>query len=180
MDSFKISLLAVLLLCYSQAGQALELFGIDLESANRDELRNAVKQAGVVLIREGGDDEWFDLYDSSSVLDGSSRLYLGFVKQSGLFAFAEYEFNGLDAEPMLGNLTAKYGNANVRKGFYISDQSYYWQLDGIEIRLHSDWQNYKTRLSYIMPANLISLQTEQAAANKANPDEAAETAVSFY
>ena len=38
-----------------------------LSLPNRDELRAAVKEAGVVLIREGGDDNEFDVYDSSAV-----------------------------------------------------------------------------------------------------------------
>ena len=177
MDRFRLLYLTILLLGFSAPAQALELFGVDLESASRDELRSAVKQAGVVLIRESGDDEWFDVYDSSPVLDGSSRLYLGFVKQSQQFAFAEYEFNGIDPASMLRNLTSKYGTASVRKGRYLSDKTYHWQLDGIEIRLLSDWHNYKLRLSYVVPANLASLQAEQASGSTASPDE---PTVSFY
>ena len=170
-------LLLLLLVGFSSPAQALELFGVELESTSRDELRNAVKQAGVVLIREGGEDEWFDVYDSSSVLDGSSRLYLGFVKQNQQFAFAEYEFNGVNPSPVLRNLTGKYGAAKVRRGRFMSDKIYRWQLDGVEIRLSSDWQNYKVRLSYVIPANLASLQAEQAPGSVTDPDE---PAVSFY
>lgn len=151
-------------------GMALELFGVELESASRDQLREAVKQAGLVLIREGGDEEWFDVYDSSAVMAGSSRLYLGFVKQDQRFAFAEYEFNGLDPGPVLRNLTRKYGAADTRKGRFASDTSYRWQLDGVQIRLRSDWQNYKTRLSYVIPANLASLRAERAA-NRSEPEK---------
>jgi len=42
---------------------ALELFGVSLTSTNRTELRSAVKAAGVRLIREGGENNWFDVYD---------------------------------------------------------------------------------------------------------------------
>lgn len=177
MDRIRYLLLALLSMSLSGPAQALELFGVELESTSRDEMRNAVKQAGVVLIREGGDDEWFDVYDSSSVLDGSTRLYLGFVRQNQQFAFAEYEFNGINPSPVLRNLTGKYGAASVRKGRFLSDKTYRWQLDGVEIRLLSDWQNYKVRLSYVIPANLASLQAEQAANSPADPDE---PAVSFY
>ena len=177
MDRFKQLLLPLLLIGFSAPVQALELFGVDLESTTRDELRDAVKQSGVVLIREGGDDEWFDVYDSSSVLAGSSRLYLGFVKQSQQFAFAEYEFNGVNPAPVLRSLSGKYGAAKVSQGRYLSDKTYHWQFDGIEIRLSSDWQNYKTRLSYVNPANLASLQAEQAVGPI---NDAQEPIVSFY
>lgn len=177
MDRFRLLVLSALLLGFSAPGQALELFGVDLQSTSRDELRNAVKEAGVVLIREGGDDEWFDVYDSSPVLNGSSRLYLGFVKQNQQFAFAEYEFNGINPASMLRNLAGKYGTAKIRKGRYLSDRTYHWQLDGIDIQLTSDWQNYKLRLSYIIPANLASLQAEQASGSITDTDE---PVVSFY
>ena len=133
MDRFRYLLVTLLLTCLPAQVLALELFGVELETTSRDELRDAVKQAGVILIREGGDEEWFDVYDSSPVLDGSSRLYLGFVRQNQQFAFAEYEFSGIDSRPILHNLTGKYGAANVRTGKYISDKTYHWQLGGIQI-----------------------------------------------
>jgi hypothetical protein len=167
----------LLMLGLSPAAPALELFGVNLETTNRDELRNAVRDAGVVLIREGGEANWFDAYDSATVLVGSSRLYLGFVKQDQRFAFAEYEFNGLNPQPILNSLTVKYGPAETRAGRFLSDRNYRWQRDGIEIELSSDWQNYKIRLSYINPANMADLLAEQSADD---PTAAATEAVSLY
>ena len=157
---------------------ALELFGVSLEATNRDELRKAAREAGLVLIREGGDDKWFDLYDSSGILTGSKRFFLGFVKKGRRFAFAEYEFRGLNSQQMLRNLTIKYGPAETRIGRYVSDRSYHWQRDGIDIELSSDWQNYKTRLIYIHPLNLVDLRTEQSAYNTQQETEAEQ--VSLY
>lgn len=150
---------------------ALELFGVELETTDRDALRAAVKETGVELIREGGDEAWFDVYDSAAVLPGSRRLYLGFVKADARFAFAEYEFAGLDAEPMLAALSAKYGEPETRGGRYLTDRSYRWQRDGVVIELGADWHNYRLLLSYFLPQNLAALQRERAAAT----DTAAET-----
>jgi hypothetical protein len=161
-----------------QPAAALELFGIALESTNRDELRDAAGKAGLVLLREGGDDNWFDVYDSSAVLDGSIRFYLGFVKQDQRFAFAEYEFRGLNSKQLERNLTLKYGKAEVRGGRYFSDHSYRWQRDGIEIELTSDWQNYKTRLIYLVPENMADLHAERAAYNSQQESEVEQ--VSLY
>ena len=161
-----------------QPATALELFGIALESTTRDELRNAAGEAGLVLVREGGDDNWFDVYDSSAVLNGSMRFYLGFVKQDQRFAFAEYEFRGLDRKQLVRKLTLKYGKAEVQGGRYFSDRSYRWQRDGIEIELSSDWQNYKTRLIYVVPENMADLHAERSAYNGQQESEVEQ--VSLY
>ena len=168
-----LKILAVLLICLPQVALALELFGVALETTSRDELRAAVKQTGIETIQEAGEEQWYDVYDSSAVLDGSSRLYLGFVKADQGFAFAEYEFPGIDASHLLQRLKLKYGDADADAGRYMSDRSYRWQRDGIEIKLISDWKNYRTRLSYIDSSNLATLQAEQSAAIAENKETAA-------
>jgi len=141
----------------------LELFGVELESTDRAALRAAVRQAGSELIREGGEEAWFDVYDSAAVLPGSRRLYLGFVKADARFAFAEYEFAGLDTSVMLAALRARYGPPETRAGRFLSDRSYRWQRDGVEIELAPDWQNYRVRLTYVVPQSLAALNAERAA-----------------
>ena len=157
---------------------ALELFGVTLESTTRDALRQAAGEAGLELLREGGEDNWFDAYDSSAVLDGSTRFYLGFVKRDQRFAFAEYEFRGLNQKQLVRNLTAKYGEAEVHEGRFVSDRSYRWQRDGVRIELSSDWQNYKTRLLYVIPENMAALLAEKSAYSA--PPEAEAERVSLY
>ena len=171
-------LFAFLWLALAAPAAALELFGVALESTNRDELRDAAGKAGLVLVREGGDDNWFDVYDSSAVLNGSIRFYLGFVKQDQRLAFAEYEFRGLNSKQLERKLTLKYGKAEVQGGRYFSDHSYRWQRDGIEIELSSDWQNYKTRLIYLIPENMADLHAERATYNRQQESE--EEQVSLY
>lgn len=112
----------------------------------------------------------FDSYHSSNVLPGSSRLYLGFVRQDSQFAFAEYEFIGYKYKEMLARLIQKYGSAKIIRGKFISDNEYLWQKDGIKISLKSDWQNYRTRLSYVNPNALRQLKIERLSAEQ---DEAA-------
>ena len=174
----KITVLLCLVVGSIQPVIALELFGVNLQSTDRTELRSAVKAAGVVLIREGGKDNWFDVYDSSRALAGSSRLYLGFVKQDLRFAFAEYEFGNLISRQLLSNLTAKYGAAEIIAGSFISDRKYRWQRDGIDIELSSDWRNHKSRLSYINPANMADLLAERSAYSTQTEANAGE--ISFY
>lgn len=170
--------IALLLPTLTGPAAALELFGVALESTSRDELRDATRDAGLVLLREGGEDNWFDVYDSSTVLGGSTRFYLGFVKKDQRFAFAEYEFRGLNRKQLLHSLKLKYGKAEVRGGRYVSDRSYHWQRDGIRIELSSDWQNYKTRLIYLIPQNMSDLLAERSAFN--SQQQAQTEQVSLY
>ncbi len=158
---YRITILLFLLV--SQSVTAVELFGIQLNAANHDELSRAAKQAGVKLIREGGETKWFDVFDSQEALAESSHFYLGYVKQDRRFAFAEYEFAGLSRPLILKKLSQKYGQPEMIKGQFISDQAYRWIDSGIEILLRPDWQNYRTRLSYVAPAAMQALREEQLA-----------------
>lgn len=157
----RLMFITLVLLVASGNLAAVELFGLQLENSSQKQLRDAAKKAGVILIRESDDSLWFDSYDSSSVLPGSSRLYLGFVRKDQRFAFAEYEFVGLNHDQMLASLRQKYGSGQTSRGRFISDREYRWQQDGIQIIFKTDWQNYRTRLSYINPAALRQLQIEQ-------------------
>ncbi len=114
------------------------------------------------MIRKSGKTTWFDIYDSHTVLPGSSRLYLGYVKQDRRFAFAEYEFIGYKSSQILAKLSLKYGEPTTVPGKYLSDTRYRWQESGIDIELRYDWRLYRSRLSYINSAALVDLKQEQA------------------
>lgn len=154
-------LLFVLLTWAVFPAYSAQLFGVNLSTATRDELRIAVKNAGVKVVQEAGIDAFFDIYEGDSVLHKAKYLYLGFVKKNQKFAFAEYEFNGLKQPVMLQKLTAKYGKTKPMQGKYFSDVSHSWLSDGIKITLYQDWKGYKTRLTYIDPAALNQLKEEK-------------------
>lgn len=141
-----------------QCGLAAELFGLPLRSSTLDQMRTAVKQAGATLILESGGGRPYDIYDSRKLLSGSSRLYLGHVGEDQRLAFVEYEFVGLKRPLMLQMLSDKYGKPNTQTGKFISDQGYHWVENGVGIILRSDWQNYRTLLSYIAPEALAELK----------------------
>ena len=147
---------------YLPSAFGAELFGVALQSATLEQLRNAAKGSGAVLIPGGDKNEWFEVYDSRELLPGSSKMYLGYVKASRQLAFVEYEFIGLRQPVMLRNLRLKYGNGKIDKGKYVTDSKYQWQDQGIEISLAADWPNYRTRLSYVNPLVLQDLHRERA------------------
>ncbi len=165
-------LIALILLVFvNTAVNSAELFGVNLVSASRDELRAAVKMAGVKLVKEAGVGAFHDVYKGDSVLHEAKKLYLGFVKKDKKFAFAEYEFNGLQQPVMLNKLINKYGKAAPTKGKFLTDMSYSWLSDGIKINFYQDWPAHKTRLIYFNPEALQQLRSEQklfaVASNKA-------------
>ncbi len=139
---------------------AFELLGIDVINTRKDAFRQALKATGVELISEAGEDQFFDSYSSQNLLPGSKRLYLGFVKKDDRFAFAEYEFMGLQQSLLLNKLTEKYGRYREHKGRFLSDFEYLWSQNGINISLMTDWDQYRTRLIYAHPEALTALQQE--------------------
>ncbi len=154
---------AVLLLVISSPVSAVSLFGVDLATGNRDQLRAAVKNARAVLVSEAGSEEFFDVYEGEGILPGAQRLYLGFSKQDQSIAFVEYEFNGLRQPELLVQLTRKYGEPQVDQGKFISDGRQRWEQGGIRIQLVIDWSAYKTRLQYFNPSNINELRAEYRA-----------------
>ena len=155
------SILITFLLCCSFSVYAVSLYGVELQTAKRDQLRSAVKNAGLKLQKEAGKDGFFDQYKSDSAISVSSSLYLGFVKKTQDFAFAEYEFKGLKQPAMMLHLQQKYGKPVQVKAKFVSDKRYSWSQGGITIHLYQDWAAYRTRLSYINGAALNVLHNER-------------------
>ena len=159
---------------------ALELFGVNLTDTGRDQLRTAVKKAGAKLITEAGKDGFFDSYDSSGLMPNSSRLYLGFADTDQRFAFAEYEFNGLQQPALLQKLVEKYGKPVVKSGKFLTDSRYLWQTDGVDIMFYSDWEAYRSRLIYSVPAQLQRLREAKRAKDQQQNATLAEYQESAY
>jgi len=137
---------------------AAKLFGVDLLTETKTTLRQAAKQGGARLKKEAGELEFYDEYFSADILKGSNKLFLGFSKKTEKFAFAEYEFKGLNNDKMLQKLISKYGQPVKIKKIYISDVVYRWNVGGVEISFYQDWHNYKTRVTYIVPKLLAELK----------------------
>ncbi len=149
-----------LFMIFNPVYAATMLFGIDLQQATRDEMRTAVRNSGAKLIKEAGRDDFFDEYGSGSLLQGSSRLYLGYFKKDNRLAFVEYQLEGLHHPQMIQKLTIKYGKPETVRGRFYSDNRHQWLSDGVKILMYQDWAAYKTRLLYYLPQNLSDLRLE--------------------
>jgi len=160
--------LSLILLTMSSSLPAFELFGVNINETDRNKLRDVIRNSGANVVREAGDDNWYDIYDMSASFTQSKRLFVGYEKATGKFAFAEYQLPFDYFGMMLLRLKAKYGEPEVRYGRYESDKLYYWQIDGIDINFKQEWADNISRLIYSSAENLQALQQgyQQFNANK--------------
>ncbi|MBC8211622.1 MAG: hypothetical protein H8E21_11205 [Gammaproteobacteria bacterium] len=140
---------------------AVELFGVELTTATRDQFRVALKKSGAKVLKQTGVAGLYDTYLAGSLLHNAQQLHVGFTKGSKKFAFAEYEFYGLKQPELLFRLQAKYGLADTTKGKFLSDYTYRWQNGDVAIALYQDWAAHKTRLTYYIQDALVLLRQER-------------------
>lgn len=153
--------LLIVFLFLPQLSMAVSMFGIELKNAKQNELRRTIRNNGGEVVKEAGRLEFYDEYKSQNLLEGSNRIYLGFLPEDKTFAFAEYEFIGIQQNWMLAKMKKKYGNPITIEGKFISDKIHVWQSEGIEIRFYIDWAAYKTRITYAVPEKLALLKEEK-------------------
>lgn len=163
----------ILLLAFSQATSAVELFGIPLVSADKGNLGFAVQRAGATL-QQTERNQVFEVFNSTEILDTSFKLYLGFDVQTGKFGFAEYHINVLSHRKMLARLRTKYGEPAVAPGEFISDDHYTWQVNGIDISYRKAQGCMCSRLIYSEPATLEIVRQQHEQVQKQRADEATE------
>ncbi len=145
---------------YSPPIHSFELFGINIETTDKGLLRNAIKKAGAKLIREGGLSNFYDIYDSKKLFEKSERLYTGFIKENGRFAFLEYQFPAQHHAIIQQKMESKYGPAEYNRGVFLTDSTLHWKVENILISLRTDFYRNKSFLIYEIPENRTKLTTE--------------------
>lgn len=139
------------------------LFGEALNCTSKTDLRRALKNAGLKVIREE-DGYWYDQYDSSAVLEGTSELSVAYIQEN--FARAFYRFNSsMDAGKVIevrNIVVSKYGQPASSSGNpSVGEVSYTWNLkDGIKVVVARGWPDTTVFLSYIHPANFAAMNAE--------------------
>lgn len=146
--------------------QLTVLFQRALRCALRDNFRRSIIEAGARVTREDAN-YWYDVYDSSALLEGSTELSVGYT-QSGDFARAVYLFPSRMAADQVQQVAEmvwiKYGKPQRSKGsLSVGPVSFEWTLpDGILIRVSRGWPETSTSLEYIYPKRLKQLEREVA------------------
>lgn len=132
----------------------LELFGVTLKGANRNQLRQALKQNDLRVKREDYA-YWVDTYDAQGILEGASDFQAGYVSATGKFAYAQYTFPSFMDTQLVGkviNMVAiKYGRPSSQNGNYgLGEVTAKWNMgQGMLIEVSRGWPDTTTYLKFI-------------------------------
>jgi len=143
---------------------APQLFNVELKGATRDQIRSALQNTNVKVIREDSN-YWIDKYNSNGVLQGATELNFGYTS-NGKFAFAEYKFPVfMDSGKILevANLvSSKYGQPSQRSGNpNLGDASYTWNFkNGMSITTYRGWPDTTTFLQFKDKTNYSKMNNE--------------------
>jgi uncharacterized protein len=139
------------------------LFGEALICADQTSLRRSVKLAGGVPTQED-DRHWFDNYDSSKLLEGTTELSIGYI--DGKFAKATYRYNSrMDPHKIVdvrSMVISKYGIPKSSEGNpSVGKVSYTWDLkDGIRVQVNRNWPDATVFLAYYHVENSAAMDAE--------------------
>jgi hypothetical protein len=143
----------------------VELFGITLKNADREQLRQAFKQNGMKAVRE---DKlyWVDTYNAEGVLEGASEFSAGYVSATGKFAFAEYKFAGFMDTQLVGKVismvSVKYGRPSAQSGDYgLGPVTATWNIgQDMKIEVSRSWPDTTALLKFIDSAANKQMRVE--------------------
>ncbi|OJX31318.1 MAG: hypothetical protein BGO74_00145 [Burkholderiales bacterium 68-12] len=156
----------------SASPQQLELFGVKLKGATRDQLREALKAGGMRPIRVD-DNYWADTYNPEAVLEGASSFAAGYVYKTKVFAYAEYEFRGFMDTGLVTKVANMVSNKYGRPGSQSGNEglgpvTYKWNLpQDMSIRVARGWPDTTTYLTFTDQTSYAEMKAEQDADKQA-------------
>jgi TPR repeat protein len=168
----KLKLVQEMSACQKKANTLI--FGEALNCTSKKSLRQALKTGGLKVMRED-DGYWYDNYDSSEALEGSSELSVAYINDK--FARASYEFNAsMDTGKVVevrNMIASKYGKPSSSSGnTSVGEVRYIWKLkDGIKVEVSRGWPNTSVTLAYIHPVNFAAMEAEQKRQEQAEEAE---------
>lgn len=131
---------------------SLVLYADPLSLTTRQKLREKLKGHQAYPLREQSN-YWFDIYESSKLLQQTDRLYVGYSLQTGQVASLKYRFPSFnDASYVLSvieMISEKYGQPATREGdlnFGLVD--YRWDVKDTVVKVTRHWPDTTVYLSY--------------------------------
>jgi len=162
----------------SPSAAGIQVLGVTLNTATRNEARSTMKAQGAIAKRED-DRYWYDLYDPSSLLQGASQLSVGYSIRTNKLAFVQYEFPAfMETEKVkeVGDMVAqKYGHPSSATGnIGLGPVEYDWNLNGgVKLTVSRDWPDTTVYMTYQIPAAFKQMQAEMAENNKEQKQQSA-------
>ncbi|MDP2832329.1 MAG: tetratricopeptide repeat protein [Pseudomonadota bacterium] len=132
-----------------------KLFDSPILCSSREDFRGVLKLAGLQATREDND-YWYDNYNSSTVLEKSQKLTVGYTR-AGDLGVVEYSFPGhMDTGLVVWvreMVASKYGWPDDSNGVQsVGEVTYRWRLkDGIEVKVWRGWPDTTSYLTYTVP-----------------------------
>ncbi|MFH7354326.1 hypothetical protein [Acinetobacter bereziniae] len=175
-------ILCVTIAC-SSVMAAPQLFNTELKGATRDQIRSALQDTNVKVIREDNN-YWVDKYNSNAVLEGTTELNFGYTS-NGNFAYAEYKFPVfMDSGKIIevaNFVSSKYGQPSQRSGNpNLGEASFTWNFkNGMSITAYRGWPdtttylNYKDKTNYSKMNNEIDVEEKRQFQQKAQQQQSA-------
>lgn len=163
----------------------IQMFGVRLHAATREEMRQALRAQGMKVVRED-DRYWVDIYDAKGVLNGATQFYVGYTAAQKKLAFAEYAFaNFMDSshtELVVKMVSAKYGPSSEHVGqLAMGSYTARWRIgDGMLIQVVREWPETSTYLKFINPLVEAEMKAEleqETASRKKNKLASSQTVV---
>ncbi|MFO1385199.1 MAG: hypothetical protein U1F55_03260 [Chitinivorax sp.] len=165
MKHMKMTLVSALLFSAQAFAGGVELFGLPLATAERAQMRAALKQNAVPALRED-DMYWVDNYDPSQKLDEASRLSIGYEGKTSKFAYATYTFESFmdtdQVKRVVTRVSQKYGKpTRIGGSWELGPVKAIWNMpDNIEIEVSREWPSTTTLLTYTHRKHYQAMQTE--------------------
>ena len=151
--------------------KSLEMPGVQLNGASREQIRQALRKQGVKALREDLA-YWFDTYSAQGLLEGADELAMGYLT-SGRFAVATYTLPSFmdvqQASRVAEMVSSKYGRPTAVRGNYgIGPATATWSLgSSARVEVFREWPNTTTYLRLSDPAAMEQMRSEMEEDRKA-------------
>ena len=145
----------------------LQMFGVRLSTATREEIRQAMRQEGLIAQRE---DTAFteDIYDAPNLMPGLLQLKFSYARESQRLARVDYVFttfmDNAHAGELMQRIQSRYGRpANISGREESGPYHAVWRLqDQMEVFVGREWPSKNTYLKFFNVAVLGSSAADEA------------------
>jgi len=159
------------------AQKKLEMLGIALNGASREQIQQAFKAQGIKATREDPK-YWHDIYNAQPILEGATQLTMAYLV-TGQFAIAAYTLpSQLDTQQVsrvVDMVAAKYGRPTTVRGNYAVGPVTASRNLGPSalIEVYREWPSTTTYINLIDPPILELLKREMEEDKKAAAEQKA-------
>ena len=143
----------------------LQLYGVRLSTATRDEMRKAIQTQGLRAQREDNR-YWVDVYDAKGLMPGVTQLHVGYLGNTQKLVFAEYVFASF-MEPeglvqVMDRVRKRYGDPHRVEGEEgMGSYLAVWRMpEGMEVHVSREWPETTAYMKFVHRASYAQMREE--------------------